>query len=94
MIVSINERISAVHVGLPWRGLFPIPDGTLNGNDRAHVATFFGADFTPLITSTERLQMPVDCVLAGNQTDENGRSALDTRKGHAHYRALRGIFRE
>ncbi len=40
------------------------------------------------------LQDPVDCVLAGNQDDEQGKSVLDTRRGHAHYRALRGIFRE
>lgn len=83
---NINERSGAIHVGLPWRGALPQPDGNINANDRAQVATFFGLRFTPLVTSTERLQNPVDCVLAGQQRE--------FKTGRAHFGALKGIFNE
>lgn len=85
-LANVNDRSSAIHVGLPWRGLFPAPDGSINANDRAHAATFLGARMTPLITSSTILQQPVDCVMAGNQKEFKG--------GRAHLGALRGIFNE
>jgi hypothetical protein len=84
-IASVNERISAVHVGLPWRGLFPIPDAQINANDRAHVATFMGLHFTPVITSTTKLELPVDYQMAGD---------LPIRAGRAGGRGLRHTFGE
>lgn len=47
------------------------------------------------VTSRTVLQDPVDCVMAGDQDDdERKRSPLTPRRGHATFRALRGIFRE
>ena len=31
-----NKRSSGLHVTLPWRGLFPLPDGTVSAADRQH----------------------------------------------------------
>ena len=31
---SRDKRASAVSVALPWRGLLPVPDGSLNQGDR------------------------------------------------------------
>jgi hypothetical protein len=85
-LVTVDGRSSAVHVGLPWRGLFPIPDGSLDGLNRRHVAAFYGARLLVTVTSTDNLEMPVDCVMAGNQRE--------FKPGRAHLAALRGIFRE
>lgn len=95
-ISNVNERSSAIHVGLPWRGLFPVPDAQLNGNDRAHIATFFGAHLSPLLTSTGTLQKPVDYALAGEQDEEGGkwRVAGVFRPGRAGGRNLRRVFGE
>lgn len=38
---TANKRLSAIHLGSPWRGLLPIPDGTLNQGDRQHVMFFY-----------------------------------------------------
>jgi hypothetical protein len=62
---TATERNSAIHVGLPWRGMFPFADSLLNANDRAQVAGFVGIHFSPVITSTAVLQNPVDYQLAG-----------------------------
>lgn len=35
---SRNKRASAVHVSLPWRGLLPLPDGTITAADRQQIA--------------------------------------------------------
>jgi hypothetical protein len=64
-VETADERSSAIHLALPWRGMFPAPDGVLNANNRAHAAGFFGAFMTPVITSTSILQLPVDYQLAG-----------------------------
>lgn len=45
------------------------------------------------IISTKALQMPVDYVLAAQQSESRGRSPL-TKPGRADYRSLRAIFRE
>jgi hypothetical protein len=37
-----NKRSSAVLVGLPWRGLYPDPDGTVAADDRSHAAGLYG----------------------------------------------------
>jgi hypothetical protein len=34
---SVSKRLSAMNIGSPWRGLLPIPDGTLGQGDRQHV---------------------------------------------------------
>lgn len=33
-----HERRGAIHVGLPWRGLLPLPDGTISNLDRRQAA--------------------------------------------------------
>lgn len=85
-LATPDERNSAVHVGLPWRGMFPIPDGALNGLNRRHVAAFYGARLVVTMTSLDNIELPVDCVMAGNQRE--------FKPGRAHFAALRGIFRE
>src|SRR3990170_313673 len=36
-----EKRASGVHVGLAWRGLLPLPDGTLDQADRQQTAAFY-----------------------------------------------------
>ena len=36
-----EKRASGVHVSLPWRGLLPLPDGTVSQADRQQTATFY-----------------------------------------------------
>ena len=36
-----EKRASGVHVGVPWRGVLPLPDGTVSQADRQQVATFY-----------------------------------------------------
>ncbi len=36
-----EKRSSAVHVMLPWRGMLPLPDGTISDADRQHVALLY-----------------------------------------------------
>ena len=36
-----EKRASGIHVGLPWRGLLPLPDGTVGQLDRQQVATYY-----------------------------------------------------
>lgn len=31
---SLSKRLSTIHLGAPWRGLLPIPDGTVGHGDR------------------------------------------------------------
>lgn len=37
-----DKRSSAIHLGLPWRGMLPLPDGALSQADRQHVAWLYG----------------------------------------------------
>lgn len=32
--MTANDRASGMDVSLPWRGLLPIPDGTVDASDR------------------------------------------------------------
>ena len=37
-----DKRASAIHVGMPWRGLLPLPDGAaLDQGDRQQVAFMY-----------------------------------------------------
>lgn len=36
-----EKRSSGLHAGLPWRGLFPLPDGTLSQADRQHASYMY-----------------------------------------------------
>ena len=36
-----EKRASGVHVSLPWRGLLPLPDGTVSQADRQQSATYY-----------------------------------------------------
>lgn len=42
-----NKRSSAIHVGLPWRGLLPVPDTVIAFEDEIAVADFY-SDVHPL----------------------------------------------
>jgi hypothetical protein len=33
-----DKRSSAIHVAVPWRGMYPLPDGTIAAPDRYHIA--------------------------------------------------------
>ena len=84
-LLTENQRESAVHVGLPWRGLYPVSDGYTNGNDRGFIASFYGERLSPLIISTNTIQKPVDYWLAGEPA--HGRMQLSKN-------IMRSIFRE
>ena len=85
-ITTQDQRASAVHVALPWRGLFPVPDGSINANNRAQAGMMFGDRFSPVVTSTTRLQLPINCVMAGEQ--------VGFKTGRFSGRGLRRVFRE
>ena len=38
---SRDKRASAVLVALPWRGVLPVPDGSLNQGDRQQAGTMY-----------------------------------------------------
>lgn len=38
---SENLRSSAIHVGLPWRGMFPLPDGSVADLDLNQSAALY-----------------------------------------------------
>ena len=37
-IDTASRRSAAINVGCAWRGLWPIPDGTVGREDKVHVA--------------------------------------------------------
>ena len=39
-----NKRISIIGLGLPWRGLLPLPDGTISEADRSIFLKLFKED--------------------------------------------------
>lgn len=41
---SQNKRMSAVGVGLPFRGYLPIPDGIVGSGDRKQILTLYRGD--------------------------------------------------
>ena len=84
-LITENQRESAVHVGIPWRGLYPVSDGYTNGNDRAFIAAFYAERISPLITSTNTIQKPVDYWLAGEPAPERMQLGKNI---------MRSIFRE
>jgi hypothetical protein len=49
-----HKRSSAIHVGLPWRGMLPVPDGAIGQADRQHAATFYAG-----ILAGETAEVPV-----------------------------------
>jgi hypothetical protein len=81
-----NKRSSAVHVALPWRAHFAIPDGTISRFDRFQAAAFYASPIVN-ITSTALLHKPVDYALAGDQDSP-------VRRGRAAGRGLRHTFGE
>ena len=38
---TASRRASAIHVSLPFRGLLPLPDGTVGAQDRQQTAFMF-----------------------------------------------------
>lgn len=47
-----DKRDSAIHLGLPWRMRFPVPDGSLAaGADRAHLALLYRGIVPTVVTS-------------------------------------------
>ena len=60
-----SRRRAAIHVGLPWRGIIPEPDGEIEKADRVEVAVFYRGFFevpTPTPTPTPT---PVDTSVVG-----------------------------
>ena len=46
------KRQSAIHVGLPWRGMLPVADATISAADRLQVATFYAGIAFPAAVVT------------------------------------------
>ena len=40
-MLTRNNRSSAINVSSPWRGMLPVPDGTVGQADRQHVAYMY-----------------------------------------------------
>ncbi len=40
-IDTANKRASAISPASPWRGLWPVPDGTVDSGDRAETAYLY-----------------------------------------------------
>ena len=38
---TANKRSSAIFVGIPFRGKYPFPDGTIDAGDRQHAAGYY-----------------------------------------------------
>ncbi len=36
-----EKRSSGIHIGLPWRGMVPLPDGDISQADRQHLAFLY-----------------------------------------------------
>lgn len=36
-----NKRLSAINVSLPWRGMYPVPDGSLDNGDRQTIVGLY-----------------------------------------------------
>lgn len=34
----VNKRSAAINVALPWRGMLPVPDGSIDAGDRAQAS--------------------------------------------------------
>lgn len=34
---TVSKRYSAINMFCPWRGIYPLPDGTLGPGDRQHL---------------------------------------------------------
>lgn len=39
--MTVLNRLSSINVGCPWRGILPIPDGTIAAADRQVVPFFY-----------------------------------------------------
>lgn len=68
------KRASALNVSMPWRGMYPLPDGEISKLDRRMIPFLYQNGIPFLyqngvfnITSRAVLHDPVDCVLAGEQ---------------------------
>lgn len=83
-----NDRSSAIHVALPFRGQWPRVEGLPDAKDRAQSVHLYrgvvAQEFD--ITSTQVLHKPVDYVLAGQQHS--------FKPGRASGRALSHAFGE
>lgn len=38
---TADKRASAVHIGLPFRGMLPVPDGSIGAGDRAQAGLMY-----------------------------------------------------
>ena len=59
---TVNKRLSAIHVGLPWRGILPLPDGAIDQGDRQIIALLSNAVqagvFVPVRVYRATVQVP------------------------------------
>jgi hypothetical protein len=60
---SRDKRASAIHPSLPWRGLWPAPDGTIDAGDREHAASLYRSlgvvqDFEELFAARSLMPVP------------------------------------
>lgn len=54
-----DKRDSAIHIGLPWRARFPVPDGSINAGDRLHFARLYRGIAAATPTVAEALTFPL-----------------------------------
>ena len=47
-----QKRTSAIDLTLPWRGSFPVPDGSISNSDRLQIGNLFATQFTTELIAT------------------------------------------
>lgn len=62
-----DERASAIHVGLPWRGLLPLADGAVSQADRQHAATMYCGILAAAPAIEHEQQLVEECLLDGDE---------------------------
>ena len=45
-----NKRSSAIFIGSPWRGMLPLPDGTIGQADRQHAAFLYSGILAAIVS--------------------------------------------
>lgn len=48
---TARKRYSAMHMGCPWRGILPLPDGTVAQGDRQTVLLLYAGELTAVVVT-------------------------------------------
>lgn len=69
---TADKRDSAIHVSLPWRMRFPVPDGSLAAPDRLHVGLLYrgiAAGAAAIATIVGQWSNVIDCRSANQRIE-------------------------